>query len=57
MKIQISYIKAEDQKAAAVVAAIRPILGGAKPKHSEKNENTPPRKYIYITIPEPKENP
>lgn len=54
MRITISYIKAEDKKAAAVVAALRSILGEAKPKHSENN---PPRKYIYITIQEPKENP
>lgn len=53
MRITISYIKAEDKKAAAVVAALRPILGVTKTKHSENN---PPRKNIYITIPEPKGN-
>lgn len=56
MRITISYIKAEDKKAAAVVAALRPILGVAKTKHSEKNENGLPRKHIYITIREPKES-
>lgn len=52
MKIQISYIKAEEEKAAAAVAALRPLLDGVKPQH---RENHPPRKHIYITIPEPKE--
>lgn len=53
MKIQISYIKAEENTAAAIVAALRPFLAGVKPQHREKH---PPRKHIYITIPEPKKD-
>ena len=51
MKIQISYIKAEEKEAAAAVAALRSALPGMDPR---PKENHPPRKHIYITIPEPK---
>ena len=53
MKIQISYINGEEKEAAAAVAALRTALDGIDPRHKEKH---PPRKHIYITIPEPKEN-
>lgn len=53
MKIQISYIKAEEEKAAAAVAALRAALPGINPRHREKH---PPRKHIYINTPEPKRN-
>lgn len=50
LKIQISYIKEEEKEAAAAVAALRSALNGVDPRH---RENHPPRKHIYITIPEP----
>lgn len=53
MKIQISYIDTEKTEAAAAVAALRAALPGADPRH---RENHPPRKHIYITIPEPKKD-
>lgn len=53
MKIQISYINEEEKEAAAAVAALRAVLPGIDPRCKEKH---PPRKHIYITIPEPKEN-
>lgn len=53
LKIQISYIEDEAKEAAAAVAAIRAVLPGIDPRIKEKH---PPRKHIYITIPEPKEN-
>lgn len=53
MKIQISYIKAEEGRAAAVVAALREALPGINPKH---RDNHPPRKHIYITTQEPEKN-
>ena len=53
MKIQISYIKKEEREAAAAVAALQSALPNADPRYKEKH---PPRKHIYITIPEPKEN-
>lgn len=53
MKIQISYIDEEAKEAAAAVAALRAVLPGIDPRCKEKH---PPRKHIYITIPEPKEN-
>lgn len=54
MKIQISYIPEEKEKAAAIVAALRKILPGAVPRYREKY---PPRRHIYISTPEPKEKP
>lgn len=53
MKIQISYINEEEKEAAAAVAALRAVLPGIDPRYKEKH---PPRKHIYITIPEPEEN-
>ena len=53
MKIHISYINEEAKEAAAVVAALRAVLPSIDPRHKEKH---PPRKHIYITIPERKEN-
>lgn len=50
MKIQVSYINAEEKEAAAIVAAIQNIAPDAKIKRSDKN---PDRKQIYITICEP----
>lgn len=54
MKIQISYIPEEKEKAAAIVAALRKILPDAVPRYREKH---PPRRHIYISTPEPKEKP
>lgn len=50
MKIQISYIKGEETKANAAVAALRAVLQGISLKRKDKH---PPRRHIYISIPEP----
>lgn len=52
MKIQISYIPEEKEKAAAIVAALRKALPGVAPRY---RENHPPRRHIYISTPEPRE--
>jgi hypothetical protein len=49
MKIQISYIKSEEKTVCAILAAIRSVLPGATTRNKE---NHPPRKHIYITLPE-----
>ena len=53
LKIQISYIGEEAKEAAAAVAALRAVLPGINPRYKDKHL---PRKHIYITIPESKEN-
>ena len=52
MKIQISYIKAEEKGAAAIATALLKRYPGAEIRHTQ---NHPPRQHIYITVKEPKD--
>ena len=54
MKIQISYTSQEEKTAEAVIAALKAAIPEAYPRY---RENHPPRKHIYISIPESREEP
>ena len=46
MKITIAYIPEEQKEAAAVLAALRPLLAWEKVRKSDRH---PPFKHIYLT--------
>lgn len=50
MKITVSYITAEEQEAAAVLAALRPLLPGVR---EHKSESKPPFLHLYLTTKKP----
>ena len=56
MKVTLSYIPEEQKEAAAVLAALRPLLAWEKVRKSDRH---PPFKHIYLTTkrPETPENP
>lgn len=50
MKISVAYIPAEQEEAAAVLAALRRLCPGIKVKESDRH---PPFKHIYLTTKKP----
>ena len=51
MKITISYTASEEQEAAGVLAALRPLLPGLR---VHKTEGKPPFLHLYLTTKKPK---
>lgn len=51
MKITVSYIPEEKEEAAAVLAALRPLLPGVRVHESDRS---PPFLHMYLTTRKPK---
>ena len=54
MKVKISYTDQSKQEAAATVAALRSLFPGIRIKYQDQHR---PYKHIYISTPEPKNDP
>lgn len=50
MKITIAYISEEQEEAATILAALRPLLAWEKTRKSDRH---PPFKHIYLTTKRP----
>ncbi len=50
MKVTIAYIPEEQEEAAAVLAALRPLLPGHKVRKSDRH---PPFLHLYLTTRKP----
>lgn len=51
MKVTVAYIPAEQEEAAAVLAALRPLMAWEKVR---KSDRYPPFLHIYLTTGKPK---